>query len=104
MAITSALLSINAANVYVSTGNTAVTWVSINNYSGQATTANVYIVSTGDEAQTQNQVLTRLEIQPGDTYQVYAGGEKLILSNGEAIQASANAINRLNVVVSYTEI
>jgi hypothetical protein len=104
MSITSALLSINAANVYVSTGNTAVTWISINNYSDLATTANVHIVSPGGTANTQNQVLTQLEIQPTDMYQVYAGGEKLILSDGESIQASANAINRLNVVVSYTEI
>jgi hypothetical protein len=104
MSITSALLSIDAANVYASTGNTAVTWISINNYSGLATTANLYLVPSGEAASTQNQVLTRLEIQAGDMYQVYAGGEKLILSNGEAIQASANAINRLNVVVSYTEI
>jgi len=48
--------------------------------------------------------LTQLEIQAGDTYQVYAGGERLVLSNGDAIQASANANNRLNVVVSYAEI
>jgi hypothetical protein len=104
MSTTSALLSINAANVYVSTGNTAVTWISINNYSGQATTANVHVVAAGGTANSQNQVLTQLEIQPGDTYQLYAGGEKLILSDSEAIQAAANAISRLNVVVSYTAI
>jgi hypothetical protein len=105
MSITSALLnSITPDTVYVSSGNTAVTWISINNYSGSATTANVHIVPTGGTANTQNQVLTQLEIQPTDMYQVYAGGEKLILSDGESIQASANAINRLNVVVSYTEI
>jgi hypothetical protein len=104
MSTTSALLTINAANVYVSTGNTAVIWVSINNYAGLPTTANVYVVPSGGAANVQNQVLTQLEIQPTDMYQVYAGGEKLILSDGEAIQASANANGRLNVVVSYTEI
>jgi hypothetical protein len=104
MSINSALLTINAANVYVSSGNTAVTWVSINNYSGLATTANLYVVASGESIGTQNQVLTQLEIQAGDTYQVYAGGERLVLSNGDAIQASANANNRLNVVVSYAEI
>ena len=105
MSITSSLLSINADNVYTSSGNTAVTWISINNYSDLAAIANVYVVPTSDTlAESKYQVLTRLEIQAGDTYQVYAGGEKLILSNGESIQASANAITRLNVVVSYTEI
>lgn len=105
MATTSALVSNVAANVYASSGNSAVTWMSINNYTASSNaTANVHVVPSGETANVQNQILTNLEILAGDTYQVYAAGEKLLLEDGTAIQAVANTNSILNVVVSYTSI
>lgn len=104
MSTTSALLTTSAANVYASIGNTAITWLSINNYSVGNVTANVHVVPSGGSANAQNQILTNLEIASGDTYQLYAAGEKLLLENNTAIQASANTNTALNIVVSYTTI
>lgn len=104
MSTTSSLVTNSAANVYASTGNTAITWLSINNYSASNVTANVHVVPGGGSANAQNQILTNLEIAAGDTYQLYAAGEKLLLENNTAIQAVANANSSLNIVVSYTTI
>jgi hypothetical protein len=104
MSTSSALITNSAGNIYVSSGNTAVTWLSINNYTANAVTANVHVVPTGGSANAQNQILTNLEVAGNDTYQIYAGNEKLILENDTAIQAVANANTSLNAVVSYTTI
>ena len=104
MSTTSALLTTSIANVYASSGNTAITWFSINNYSVSNVTANVHVVPSGGSANTQNQILTNLEIAAGDTYQLYAAGEKLLLDNNSSIQALANTNTSLNIVVSYTTI
>lgn len=104
MSTTSALLTTSVANVYASSGNTAITWLSINNYSAGNVTANVYVVPSGGSANTQNQILTNLLITAGDTYQLYSAGEKLLLENNTSIKALANTNTALNIVVSYTTI
>ena len=45
-----------------------------------------------------------LEITSTDTYQLYAGGEKLLLSNNDFISAVANVATGVNSVISYTGI
>ena len=104
MTISTALVTTSAANVYASSGNTAVTWLTINNYTTGNAVANVHVVPSGGSANAQNQILTNLEITANDTYQLYTGGEKLLLNNNDAIQAVANVNTTLNVVVSYTSI
>lgn len=91
-------------NMYVSTGATAVTWMSLTNYSAGNITANVYVVPNGDTAGNLNLVLANIEIAVNDTYQIYNAGEKLLLDNGDSIQANANADNAVNTVTSYTAI
>lgn len=93
-----------ASNAYVSTGNTAVTFLSITNYSAGNITANVFVVPSGDTAGNLNIILSQIEIATLDTYQLYAGGEKLLLSNGDSVQANANANNSITTVTSYTTI
>lgn len=104
MAITSALITTSAANVYASVGNTAVTWLSITNYGAGNATANVHVVPSGGSANVQNQIASAVEIVVGDTYQIYAGNEKLLLDNDDTIQAVANANTTLNAVTSYTSV
>lgn len=93
-----------ATNAYVSTGNTAVTFLSITNYSAGNITANVFVVPSGDTAGNLNIILNQIEIATLDTYQLYSGGEKLLLSNGDSVQANANANNSITTVTSYTTI
>jgi hypothetical protein len=104
MTIATALIGNTTANIYASTGNSAITWLSINSYGSGNVTANVYVVPSGGSAGAQNQILTNLLITEGDTYQLYAGGEKLLLSNNDTIKAVANTSSILNAVVSYTSI
>lgn len=93
-----------AGNVYVSSGDTAVTFMSICNYSAGNVTANVYVVPAGDTAGNLNTVLSQLEISANDTYQFYAGNEKLVMANGDALQVDANVDNAVSTVTSYTEV
>ena len=91
-----------AANVYVSSGDTAVTFMSICNYSAGNVIANVFVVPNGDTASNLNVVLSEIEIAANDTYQFYAGNEKLVLASGDAIQVNAAANSSISTVTSYT--
>ena len=88
----------------MSTGNTAITFLSLTNYSASNVIANVYVVPSGNTAGNLNIILNQIEIATLDTYQLYAGGEKLLLNNGDSIQANANANTSLTAVTSYTTI
>jgi hypothetical protein len=49
-------------------------------------------------------VLSSLPVTALDTYQLYAGGEKLLLSNGDTVQANCSSNNAITTMVSYTTI
>jgi hypothetical protein len=104
MSITTVLVTNSVSNAYVSGGNTAITSLVINNYTSNTVTANVYAVPAGAAANTQNLILTRIEMTGFETYQLYAAGEKLLLGNNDSIQAVANSTGNLNIVTSYTTI
>ena len=89
--------------VYTSGGNTAITWLSLNNWGASNVTANVFVVPNGNSATTSNQILYALLLQSGDTYQLYAAGEKLLLGTGDFVQVIATA-NTVTAVTSYTSI
>jgi hypothetical protein len=104
MSITTAAVGNLVSNAYVSVGNTAITWLVINNSTNNTATANVYAVPAGASANTQNLILTNLELTGYETYQMYNAAEKLLLNNDDSIQIVANAAAILNVVTSYTSI
>jgi hypothetical protein len=89
--------------VYTSTGNTAITFLSLCNYGATGVTANVYVVPAGNSSSTNNIILANLAVSADDTYQLYAGGEKLLLGNGDLISVQSNA-NTVTAVTSYTSI
>ena len=93
-----------AANVYVSTGNTAVTYLSLTNITAANVTANVYVVPSGTSAGNTNVTLLQIEIASLDTYQLYAGNEKLLLNNGDSIQANSNGASSITTVCSFTTV
>jgi hypothetical protein len=104
MPIATGNVTTSAAAIYTSSGNTAITFLSLCNYSAGNITANVFVVPNGNIAGNLNVILKTIEIATGDTYQLYAAGEKLLLSNGDTVQANANVDNALNTVSSYTTI
>lgn len=105
MSISIANVTTSTANVYSSSGNTAVTFLSITNYSVANVNANVYVVPSGVAVgNVLNTIVSNILIATGDTYQLYAGNEKLILDNGDSIRMNGSANNSIAVTVSYTSI
>ena len=109
MSITTSAITSTGNTVYTSGGNTAITWLSITNFGNATVDTNVWVVPNGSSPGNTNLIVANLAILSaanttgGDTYQMYVGGEKLLLSNGDSIYATATA-NTLNAVVSYTSI
>jgi len=104
MSIQTSNVTTTIANVYVSTGDTAVTFLSLTNYSVSNVTANVYVVPSGNSAGNLNSVVANIQLTTEDTYQFYSGNEKLVLANGDSIQVNAGADNSIAAVVSYTSV
>lgn len=88
-----------AANVYASSGSSAITTIHLCNTTGATVTANVYLV-TGDGviASANNAIYTNLSITAQNTYIVYA--EKFILANGDSIRANCSAGDSITATVS----
>ena len=78
MSITTVAIGNTVSNAYVSGGNTAITWLAINNSTANTVTANVYAVPSGSTANTQNLILTNIEMTGYETYQLYNAAEKLL--------------------------
>lgn len=104
MSISTANVTTSTANAYVSSGDTAVTFLSLANYSASNVTANVYVVPSGNTVGNLNVVVANIQITTEDTYQFYAGNEKLVLANGDSIQINASANSAIAAVVSYTSV
>jgi hypothetical protein len=109
MPIATANITTTVGNAYVSNGNTAITFLSLCNYSAGNVTANIYAVPSGGTAGNSNIIISALELTAagagtGDTYQLYGGNEKLLLSNGDTIQIDASANSSITTVTSYTTI
>jgi hypothetical protein len=94
----------SAASVYTSVGNTAITFLSLCNYTAGNVVANVFVVPSGNSAGNTNIIINNITITVGDTYQLYVGAEKLLLNNGDSVQVNANANNAITTVTSYTSI
>ena len=89
---------------YTSTGNSAVTFMTICNYSAANVTANVYVVPAAGTAGNTNMIFSSLLLTGHDTYQLYQAAEKILLANGDTIQVQANANNSITTVTTYTGI
>lgn len=99
MATARASLTTSAANVVVSSGNTAISTMYICNYSGAAATFNMYIVPAAGTAGTSNQIYDTVNVNSSDTYVIDM--ERLILGSGDMLQANANVNSALTITVSY---
>jgi hypothetical protein len=104
MTLAAANITTVVGNVYVSGGNTAITFLSFCNYSSSNVVANVWVVPSGNSVANGTAVLSSLPVTALDTYQFSAGGEKLLLSNGDTVQANCSSNNAITTMVSYTTI
>lgn len=102
MAITNASITTTVGNVFVSVGNTAITTAYLCNVTGSPITANLYILANGATLATNCQIYSNLSIGGNDTY--ILEWERILLSNGDALQANASAASGLVATVSYTGI
>ena len=104
MSLETNLIADSATTVYTSTGQSAVTYISITNYTASAVTVDINIVPSGDTVGDENIVASELTVDANDTYFFYGGVEKLLLDASDSISATANTASSLNCVVSYTDI
>ena len=104
MSISTSAVSTTIGNVYVSSGNTAVTALTLCNYSPGNVSINLYIVPGNATPSTTNIVLANLFLTSEDTYELYQASEKFIFGNGDYIAANATANSSVSVVVSSTSL
>lgn len=98
--ITNAALTTSVSNAYVSSGDTVTSVAYFCNYSGSPVNIHVYLVPNGGTASSSNIIYSNVNIQAGDTYIMET--EKIILGDGDTIQANASANTAVTVTVSYT--
>jgi hypothetical protein len=102
MPLTAALITTSATSVYTSSGNNAITCMTICNYSGTSTNLTLHTVPNNagavGTASNTNMSISVLPIPGGET--VTLDQEKLVLANNDSIQALASANTRLNIVIS----
>lgn len=101
MAITNSLITTGAAaNVYVSSGASAITAMYLCNTDSSARTFDVYVCPTGNTLTTlSHRVYSGVQLQTGDTYVI--DSEKLILSNGDMLKANTDGSNAISMTISY---
>lgn len=88
----------NAANIYASSGSSAITTIHLCNYTASSAYANLYLVTGGGTAGNSNIIYSNVSITAYNTLIVYA--EKFILSNGDAIKANCSATDTITATVS----
>lgn len=103
MSITTSTVTSAGNIVYTSSGNTAITWLSLNNWGPSNVTVNLFVVPNTGNADTSTQVYYSLPLASGDTYQIYAANEKLLLDNGDSVQVDSTG-NTVTAVTSYTSV
>ena len=103
MAIQTIKINSPSQTVYTSTGSTAVTFMSICNWSVDAVEVDVHLVPFITNAPLdENIMISQLTINAGDTYILYQGGEKIILDAGDFIVVhSSDTSDAVSTIVSY---
>lgn len=100
MAIVNTSLATSAANIYASSGNSVVVTVYLCNTDTVSRSVSMYLVPAAGTASSSNIIIKDLVIAPSDTY--IMNTERLVLANGEMLQASANTNAVITATVSYT--
>lgn len=99
MSIINTALTTTASNIYVSSGNSATTVIHFCNYTNNGATANVWVVPSGSTANSGTIIYSNVSLTAQNTLVVDT--EKLILSNGDTIQANVSVNGSVTATVSY---
>lgn len=99
MAIISTTLDTTPTTVYQSSGDSIVTSLYFCNTSTASLSFNMHLVPSLGTAETGNLVYYNVQIAPSDTYVVDT--EKLMLSDGDTIQASTSLAGFIVTTISY---
>jgi hypothetical protein len=99
MALSQSTLTGSATAIHTSTDNTAITTIYLCNYSGSDRTVTIYLVPSAGTAGNNNIIYKEIPIAAGDTYIIDT--ERLVLANGDSVQALASAISSVTMTVSY---
>lgn len=102
MAITNASISTTVGNVFTSVGNTAITTAYLCNQTATTIVANLYLVANAQALLPNCQIYSNLSIAANDTY--ILEWERILLNNGDMLQANASTATGLVATVSYTGI
>jgi hypothetical protein len=90
--------------VYTSVNSSAITNLTLCNYSASSVTIHLHVVPSGDTVVDANYMLKDLTITAGDTYVLYGGAEKLLLDNGDFVSVICSANTSVTAITSYTAI
>ena len=88
--------------VYTSSGESAVTTIFFCNTDSSAIDVTCWIVPNGDTLGDEHMIMKELTISATDTFAF--GSERILLGNGDTIQAFASTTNKVSAVISYTGI
>jgi hypothetical protein len=99
MTIQNTLLTTVPSSVYTSTGNSAVTSVYFCNSGATAVNFSVWAVPNGSTANINTRIYNNIQLASADTYVLDV--EKLILGNGDSVQANATANTSISTTLSY---
>lgn len=99
MALSQSTLTASASAVYTSSGSSAVTTMYLCNFSGSDRTVTIYLVPSAGSASNSNIIYKEVSIAAGDTYIIDT--ERLVLANGDSVQALASATSSVTMTVSY---
>lgn len=99
MALSQTTLTTVAGAIFTSTGNSAVTTMYLCNYSATDRNVTIYLVQSGALPSNTNIIYKDVSIAAGDTYIIDT--ERLVLSDGDAVEALASANSSITMTVSY---
>lgn len=102
MTISVAELTTTPQALFTSVTNSAITFLSYCNNSSGPVVINMYVVPAGHTLGSDCLLYSNLEIPAYDTYQIYVGNEKLVLSPGDSVYADASVDLVVNTILSYT--
>lgn len=100
MTIINTDLTTVAANIFAPTSNSVVVTLYLCNTSSGTVTANIYAIPVAGTANATTQIACNLSISAYDTY--IMSTERLVIDDGEALVANANANSAVSATVSYT--
>ena len=88
--------------VYTSSGESAVTTIFFCNTDSSAIDVTVWIVPNGDTLGDEHMIMKELTINATDTFAF--GSERILMGGSDTIQAIADTVDKVSVVISYTSI